>query len=114
ILEVTDAENATDTDTVEIIAGNQSPAIHVDFQGSNQSIYFPGDRIPYTVTITDLEDGEIDHTRVKVWADFLPDTYNLNAFIDTLTTEPTSFSAIALIRLQVVVKNFCFLCYTVD
>lgn len=114
ILEVTDAENATDTDTVEIIAGNQPPAIHVDFQGSNQSIYFPGDRIPYTVTITDLEDGEIDHTRVKVWADFLPDNHNLNAFIDTLTAETTSFSAKALIGRQLMQKNNCFLCHTMD
>ncbi len=114
VLEVTDFGNATDTDTVEIIAGNVPPVINVDFKGSNRSMYFPGDRIPYSVVVTDHEDGEIDSRRVNIWADFLPDIHNLNEFVDTLKAENTKLSAKSLIGRQLMRKYNCFLCHTMD
>src|SRR5690554_491699 len=83
-LTVTDAEGATDSDRITIIAGNEPPEVTFEFIQSNSSFYFPGDPVQYVVQISDKEDVKIDQSRVTVWADYLPGGFGLQPFIDTL------------------------------
>jgi cytochrome c len=64
-LTATDSTNKSGTSTVVINAGNTRPAVNltVPVQGG---IFDWGDEIPYTVTVTDPEDGTIDCNQVTV------------------------------------------------
>src|SRR5690554_5902637 len=64
VLTVTDEEGATDSDTVEIIAGNAPPKVRIDFIDANSTFYFPGDKIQYVADISDKEDEQIDQSRM--------------------------------------------------
>ncbi len=64
-LTATDSTGKSGTSTVVINAGNTRPVVNltVPVQGG---IFDWGDEIPYTVTVTDPEDGTIDCTKVTV------------------------------------------------
>ena len=64
-LTATDSTGKSGSSTVIIIAGNTRPVVNltVPVQGG---IFDWGDEIPYTVTVTDPEDGTIDCNRVSV------------------------------------------------
>ncbi len=64
-LRVTTAEDVSGYANVPITVGNTTPTVTIDFPTSGQLIEF-GDQIPYRVTVTDPEDGEIDCQQVIV------------------------------------------------
>ncbi|WP_234320388.1 ThuA domain-containing protein [Streptomyces sp. SBT349] len=64
-LRVTDPEGNEGFDNVPVTAGNTAPSVAIEFPVSGQLIDF-GDQIPYRVTVTDPEDGEIDCSQVFV------------------------------------------------
>lgn len=114
VLTVIDEEGLMDKDSIEIIAGNNAPEIDLDFMGSNRSFYFPGDRIEYSVRITDQEDRNIDSSRIKFWSDFLPAGYDSNDFIAIVNTFPANLSSKAIIGESLIVQNNCYQCHTLD
>jgi cytochrome c len=64
-LRVTDEDGLTGYANVPITAGNTAPTVTVEIPVSGTLIDF-GDQIPYRVTVTDPEDGEIDCDNVLV------------------------------------------------
>lgn len=70
LVTVADAENATSASEVMVIhAGNTPPVVHVNVKG-NQSFFFPGQHIAYSVDVKDAEDGTINPTRLYVQSGF--------------------------------------------
>ncbi|EPR67043.1 PQQ-dependent sugar dehydrogenase [Cyclobacterium qasimii] len=114
ILTVTDSDGATDTDTIKLVAGNDPPEVLFEFPESNSSFYFPGDQVQYSVNISDEEDMEIDNSQVSVWADYLPEGFDLQVFMDTLKNSPLYLSANAILGQQLVKQNNCFQCHNLD
>ncbi|KAB8166332.1 carbohydrate-binding protein [Streptomyces sp. 3MP-14] len=64
-LRVTNPTGAAGYANIPITVGNTAPTVTIDFPTSGQLIEF-GDQIPYQVTVTDPEDGEIDCEQVIV------------------------------------------------
>ncbi|BCB79198.1 hypothetical protein Pflav_056080 [Phytohabitans flavus] len=64
-LTVTDSTGKTAVLTREIVVGNTAPAVTVTVPTSG-TFFNWGDTVPYTVTVTDPEDGTIDCSRVRV------------------------------------------------
>jgi len=64
-LTVTDSSGKTGAANTTITVGNTSPTVTVTTPVAGGTFAF-GDNIPYTVTVTDPEDGPIDCSRVQV------------------------------------------------
>ncbi|MFG3133198.1 ThuA domain-containing protein [Streptomyces tendae] len=62
-LTVTDTGGRTGTANVTVTSGNTAPTVKLSLPDGG--MYDWGDRIPYTVNVTDPEDGTIDCTKVK-------------------------------------------------
>lgn len=61
----TDATGLTATASVEVVVGNTAPTVKLDAPADGTLFKF-GDKIPFKVTVTDPEDGEIDCSKVTV------------------------------------------------
>jgi cytochrome c len=57
-LTVTDAKGASNSKSVQIIAGNEAPVVKVSL--ANNSSFFFGKPIDYTVSVNDKEDGSLE------------------------------------------------------
>jgi glucose/arabinose dehydrogenase len=64
-LTVRDPAGLTGTASVRITVGNTAPVIRISTPYDGQPFSF-GDTVPYTVTVTDPEDGAIDCTKVTM------------------------------------------------
>ncbi|RFU82247.1 PKD domain-containing protein [Streptomyces triticagri] len=64
-LKVTDASGKSGYANIPITAGNTAPTVKIETPVNGKLIEF-GDKIPYKVTVTDPEDGEIDCSKVTV------------------------------------------------
>ncbi|MBA0052222.1 carbohydrate-binding protein [Streptomyces sp. AJS327] len=60
-----DPSGATGTASVHVTVGNTAPTVELKLPRDGQPFAF-GDEIPFEVTVTDPEDGEIDCERVEV------------------------------------------------
>lgn len=65
VLKVTDPSGESSNDTVMIRVGNTLPQISVNTTG-NSSFYFNNTPLPYTVTVSDKEDGAIAADRLLI------------------------------------------------
>jgi cytochrome c len=64
-LTVTDAFGATNSKSVNIIAGNEPPQITLNIAG-NRTFFFPGQPLSYNTSVNDKEDGKIDPKQVAL------------------------------------------------
>ncbi|WP_425552472.1 PQQ-dependent sugar dehydrogenase, partial [Dactylosporangium maewongense] len=64
-LTVRDPQGATGTAGVQISVGNTAPTVTVNTPASGQLVSF-GDSVPWSVTVTDPEDGAIDCSKVTM------------------------------------------------
>ncbi|WPP27906.1 PQQ-dependent sugar dehydrogenase [Streptomyces sp. CL7] len=64
-VKVTDPSGRSATASVRITVGNTAPTVRIDTPADGR-IYDFGAAIPFTVTVTDPEDGAVDCSRVKV------------------------------------------------
>ncbi|WP_240662466.1 ThuA domain-containing protein [Streptomyces sp. WAC 06738] len=62
-LKVTDSGGKTGTASVTVTSGNTEPTVKLSIPDGG--MYEWGDSIPYTVEVTDPEDGEVDCSKVK-------------------------------------------------
>lgn len=71
-VEVKDDKGASaKSNVINVYAGNTAPDVSVAING-NQSFYFPGKPVAYTVTVNDKEDGSsLDPSNLYVSADFM-------------------------------------------
>lgn len=76
-LTVTDTKGESNEVSFEIVAGNESPTVNIDFQGINKSFYFGGGDLPYSVVVNDKEDGstadgKISSEATAITFDYIP------------------------------------------
>ncbi|MFG1992331.1 PQQ-dependent sugar dehydrogenase [Actinoplanes sp. NPDC048988] len=64
-LTVRDPQGATGTASVPVTVGNTAPAVTITTPASGQLVSF-GDSVPWSVTVTDPEDGTIDCSKVTM------------------------------------------------
>ncbi|MGP3971753.1 PQQ-dependent sugar dehydrogenase [Streptomyces sp. 6N223] len=64
-LTVTDATGLTATADAHITVGNTAPEVTIELPADGQIVDF-GDAVPYEITVTDPEDGEIDCSKVTL------------------------------------------------
>ncbi|MER7892404.1 ricin-type beta-trefoil lectin domain protein [Micromonospora sp. NPDC094482] len=64
-LTVRDPQGATGSASVVISVGNTAPTVTINAPGNGKLFSF-GDTVPFTITVTDPEDGTIDCTKVKM------------------------------------------------
>ncbi|MEV5579694.1 PQQ-dependent sugar dehydrogenase [Streptomyces parvus] len=64
-LTVTDPEGLTGTASLVVTAGNTAPTVTLTTPADG-SLFSFGDSVPFTVTVSDPEDGTVDCSRVKV------------------------------------------------
>ncbi|MEB2782940.1 PQQ-dependent sugar dehydrogenase [Algoriphagus sp. C2-6-M1] len=80
-LTVTDTKGESNTSSFDVIAGNAAPTVSIDFKGANTSFYFGDQSLPYTITVTDHEDGstadnKIQANEVAVTFDYVPSGFD--------------------------------------
>lgn len=63
-LKVTDAQGLSETKDLTISAGNEPPVVSLSLNGSNQSFFFPGQKIAYEVKVSDKEDGSLENKKI--------------------------------------------------
>jgi cytochrome c len=78
-LTVTDPSGAKDTASVDVIVGNDPPAIAIDAAGPNKSFYKPGTPVQYSVSVTDKEDGPVGSGPISLSIDYVPEGFDTNA-----------------------------------
>ena len=64
-LTVRDPQGATGTSSVQVSVGNTAPKVIVNLPSAGQLVSF-GDSVPWSVTVTDPEDGTIDCSKVTM------------------------------------------------
>ncbi len=60
VLTVTDGSGATGKAQVQVIAGNDPPVLTAEFTEGNQTFFFPGAAVGYSVKVNDKEDGNTE------------------------------------------------------
>lgn len=76
-LTVTDTKGEKNSASSEIVAGNESPDVSIDFGGSNKTFYFGEKEFNYSINVSDKEDGSsadgaIKGEEVAVTFDYVP------------------------------------------
>lgn len=80
-LTVTDAKGEKSTSEMELIAGNEPPALAFDIINGNQTFFFPDQPFDYEVKVSDkedgsLEDGSITPDQVSVSINYLKEGFD--------------------------------------
>ena len=77
VLTVTDTKGETNSASLEVTAGNEPPAVSIDFGGMNRSFWFGDKDLNYSISVSDKEDGSssdgtIKPEEVAVTFDYVP------------------------------------------
>ncbi|GAA4466380.1 hypothetical protein GCM10023189_48340 [Nibrella saemangeumensis] len=79
-LTVSDGKGGIASQSMDISVGNEPPVLTVDMAGHNKSFYTVGKAFPYSVKVSDKEDGTLDKgitpERVAVSIDYLAEGYD--------------------------------------
>lgn len=116
-LTVSDASDGKESQSMEIIAGNEPPLVTLDFQGNNTSFFFPDSMMRYSVNVSDKEDGsladkKIDPSKIKFTIDFLSE--GLNSFESTKAEDPATEGMPVQFATQLMQNSDCKSCHIKD
>lgn len=79
-LTVDDGNGGVNTQTMEVVAGNEPPVLSLEMPNSNKSFYVPNTELDYEIKVNDKEDGNldmgIDPEQVAVNIDYLPEGFD--------------------------------------
>ncbi len=64
-LTVTDTKGISNSASLDLVAGNDQPAVSIDFKGKNKTFYFGEKSFDYKVIVTDKEDGSTANGSIK-------------------------------------------------
>src|SRR4030095_5608558 len=64
-LTVTDTKGASNSQTIELKAGNEPPAVTLDLIKGNKSFFFSNQPLEYTIKVSDKEDGSVDDGKIQ-------------------------------------------------
>jgi cytochrome c len=116
-LDVTDAQNETTSQTFELKAGNEPPAITIDILKGNKTFFFPDASIDYSIDVADKEDGRlsdgtIPKNEVAINFDYAPEGFDPIEIAQNHvgTDEWTTFSKGA----NLISKSDCKSCHILD
>jgi cytochrome c len=81
ILTVSDAKGEKSSSEIQLVAGNEPPALTFDISNGNQTFFFPNQTFDYEVKVNDKEDGSLESggisaDQVAVTIDYLKDGYD--------------------------------------
>ena len=115
-LTVTDRQGKTGSSEITIQVGNDPPKIDLDFAG-NQSFFWANKSIPYSVNVTDKEDGSlqaggIDPSAVTITFDFLEQSEDATLIAQGHEAMATA-GAIAMGE-ALIAEAGCIACHNVD
>ena len=115
-LTVTDAKGASNSQSLKIIAGNEPPKVSVNLEG-NKTFFFPGKPIPYSIDVTDKEDGSLLEGKIKpeeiaVSIDYASEGFDYAEVIQSQRSVDASTQfAVAQVLIG---KSDCKVCHQVD
>ncbi len=116
-LTVTDAKGATNSQSVDIRVGNESPVVDLAITKGNQSFFFPSQPLTYKTLVSDKEDGSvangtIDPQQVAITADYLPEGYDP---IEVAQSHRDADASAQFATAQRLIKNSdCMACHQID
>lgn len=64
-LTVTDTKGEKNSAAFEVVAGNEPPAVSIDFGNLNRSFYFGDKELAYAISVADKEDGSTADGKIK-------------------------------------------------
>ncbi len=116
-LTVTDAQGASSSQSLEIMAGNEPPVLTFDATSSNQTFFFPNQSFDYEVKVSDKEDGSLADGRIKpeevaVSIDYLPEGYDLIAIAQGHRSADASAEVVK--GLKLIQGSDCKACHSID
>lgn len=80
VLTIRDGKGGEASSTVEIAAGNDLPVVDLSFSGHNTSFFRTGATLPYSVNVSDKEDGTLGNgipaEQVVLTADYLAEGFD--------------------------------------
>ena len=114
-LTVTDPDGETSEASVDVLAGNAVPRLALNLDG-NRTFFWDDEKLPYTVTVTDVEDGKlgdgIDSSRVRLSFDYLAEGYDLTSIAQG--HEALMMASSATIGKELMAGSDCQACHKVD
>lgn len=115
-LTATDAKGESNSQSMEIKAGNELPKVTFDLAGSNKSFFFPNQNINYEVKVSDKEDGSLANGKIKpedvsVNIDYLAEGYDKVAIAQGHRSADASVSLTK--GLKLIEANDCKACHSV-
>jgi cytochrome c len=112
-LEVSDPSGASSRDSVRVVAGNEAPRVELAITKGNRSFYFPGERVEYAVSATDVEDGQPAAQRVIVTADYVPSGMTPRELALASSVSPDE-SMRHLRAVSIIARSDCAACHRMD
>ncbi|MFM1879179.1 MAG: hypothetical protein RLZZ241_2045 [Bacteroidota bacterium] len=113
-LTVTDSYDATNSESFEIVAGNEAPSVSEDLSGANRTFYFGASELPYAIEVKDTEDGSsafgsIKPEEVAVTFDYIPQGFDpIEVAANQVGAEMLAVDAIAR---NLIESNDCKSCH---
>lgn len=113
-LTVKDPAGGQNTASLDIIAGNDPPAVAIEAAGANRTFFTPGQTIKYSVHVSDREDGtvaggKIPADQVAVSIDYVPEGFDVAALRQgQAKVDPTTRFAVAK---AMIAKSDCATCH---
>jgi cytochrome c len=116
-LTVKDGKGESNTQSIELSAGNEPPVVSFEMEKGNKSFFFPNQAINYTVKVSDKEDGSltagtIKPEQVSLTIDYLAEGYDKVAIAQGHRSADANvmFAAGQLL----IENNNCKACHSVD
>jgi cytochrome c len=120
-LTVSDPAGATDTASLEIVAGNSRPDVNFEITSGNRTFFFPNSKITYQVQVSDQEDGSLANGgitagEVSVTAEYIPSGMTFEQL--TVLKERGALTAGTALRHQqakaLITQYNCVTCHKLD
>ena len=115
-LTVDDGKGGVNTQSMEITAGNEPPALSLDMPKSNKSFYVANKPFNYDIKVSDKEDGTlgkgIDPENVAVTIDYLAEGYDKNMI--SMGHRSADASAAYATGKKLIQGSDCMACHSID
>jgi cytochrome c len=117
-LTVTDTKGEKNSETLELVAGNEPPVVDINLSGANKSFFFPGKTWNYAVAVNDKEDGSLSNQKilpaaVAVSIDYMPEGYDFEQEI-AQSHRGAEASVQGAAAEGIMAKSDCKACHTVN
>ena len=110
-LTVTDPKGEKNSQTIQLIAGNEPPTVNLSITG-NQTFFFPGKPVGYAVEVNDKEDGKAPSEQVAVSIDYA--TEGLDYAEVTQSQRSVDASTKYAVAQYIISKSDCNNCHHLD